>query len=64
MAALSNHGLFVEGKLDGVWLNADCPWEFYTVPWQPSQFGAGTERPAFFSGDRPTSDKGQLPGLS
>ncbi|CAK9053768.1 unnamed protein product, partial [Durusdinium trenchii] len=34
MAALSNHGLFVEGQLDGVWLNADCPWEFYTVTGQ------------------------------
>ena len=20
-----------EGQLDGVWLNADCPWEYYTV---------------------------------
>lgn len=23
-----------EGQLDGVWLNADCPWEYYTVSGQ------------------------------
>ena len=24
------------GQLDGVWLNADCPWEEYTVSWMKS----------------------------
>ena len=26
------------GQLDGVWLNADCPWEEYTVSWMKSFF--------------------------